>query len=454
MALASAMKAHQKNRKEIEYLFKYERGEQPILQREKKVRPEINNKVIVNHASEITSFCVGYVFGSPITYVQRQSDRECDDNINALNDMMFEEGKSGQDQQLARDFSICGVGYRMILAKPEVTGKSVFSLIELDSRNTFIVRSMDVYRAPKFGVCYCVDDNNEEHVTVYTDKYCFTLTGSDGTYTLVSTVSNALGVIPIIEYTNGSDRMGCFERVLSLLDALNVCESDRVNGVSQYTQSFIWGNNVEITSDDYDKLREQGMLLTNSTAEGTQGTIQYLSAELNQDSTQTLIDDLYERILRITGVPGKENNSGGDTGQAVLLRNGWQIAETSARSTEQMFIKSERELLKVALEILKNSNTQESWDDFGIYDIDVKFSRNRTDGLVAKVQALSQGIAAGIDPLDMIEIVGLFSDPQTVWENSKPYMKKWEYDDEEATNAISEVDSDTVIDNSTDTETV
>ena len=108
--LADAFEIHNKNVVEIKYLQEYERGKQPILDRIKEVRPEINNKIVENHAAEITAFKVGYVFGSPITFVQRASvdangkNGETDDKkLAILNEMMFEEGKAAQDQILGKD---------------------------------------------------------------------------------------------------------------------------------------------------------------------------------------------------------------------------------------------------------------------------------------------------------------------------------------------------------------
>jgi hypothetical protein len=66
-----AFEIHSLNAAEITYLQEYEKGRQPVLDRIKEVRPEINFKAVENHATEITTFKVGYVFGSPITYVQR-----------------------------------------------------------------------------------------------------------------------------------------------------------------------------------------------------------------------------------------------------------------------------------------------------------------------------------------------------------------------------------------------
>jgi hypothetical protein len=40
-------------------------------------------------------------------------------------------------------------------------------------------------------------------------------------------------------------------------------------------------------------------------------------------------------------------------------------------------------------------------------------------------------LQAGIHPLIAISHCGLFSDPQSVWNDSKPYLGKWLYDTEE-----------------------
>jgi SPP1 family phage portal protein len=223
--------------------------------------------------------------------------------------------------------------------------------------------------------------------------------------------------------------MGCFERVISLLDALNEATSDRLNGLSQFVQSILWMNNCEIDSEQMKQLKDKLGLLTKSEP-GNPASVEYLTATLDQAQTQTLIDYLYEQILQIAGVPGREQSTGGNTGQAIMLSNGWQIAETHARGVEQTFAESEREMLKVVLKILSLTETSEV-ADLKLSDIDVKFSRNRTDSLIVKTQGLMNQLQAGIHPLIAITNCGLYSDPQSVWNDSKPYLGKWLYDAEE-----------------------
>ena len=434
--LADAFTVHLLNVTEITYLQEYERGVQPILNRVKEVRPEINFKAVENHAAEITAFKVGYVFGSPITFVQRASvdidgnnGTTDDKKLAILNEMMFEEGKAAQDQVLGKDISVCGVGYRIVLPKKVKDGVSAFNILRLNPNNAFVIKFNDLYKKSALGVSYITLSDDSYRVGAYSDKQYFELEGKDiSSLKVINAVPNRIG-IPIIEYKNDDERMGCFERVVPLLDALNEATSDRLNGLAQFVQSILWMNNCEIDTEQMEQLKDKLGLLTKSEP-GNPASVEYLTATLDQSQTQTLIDDLYEKILQIAGVPGREQSTGGNTGQAIMLSNGWQIAETHAQAVVNTFTESEREMLKVVLKILKLTETSEV-ADLKLSDIDVKFSRNRTDSLLVKTQGLMNQLQAGIHPLIAITNCGLYSDPQSVWNDSKAYMGKWLYDAEE-----------------------
>ena len=430
-----AFETHLLNAMEIEYLQNYEKGKQPILDRIKEVRPEINFKAVENHATEITTFKVGYVFGSPITYVQRASvDKDgntanVDDKaIAILNEMMFEESKAAKDKTLGKDISVCGVGYRLVLPKKEKTGVSAVDIIRLNPKTTFIVRANNIYKTKLIGASYVETKDNVIKLGAYTRDAYYELEKDKGGFEIVSVKPHLIGV-NIVQYSNDDERMGCFERVIPLLDALNEATSDRLNGLAQFVQSILWMNNCEIDKEQFAELKDKGGLLTKSEP-GNQASIEYLTATLDQTQTQTLIDYLYEQILQIAGVPGREQSTGGNTGQAVLLSNGWQIAETQAKNLEQIFTESEREMLEIILKICAMTETNEL-ANIKLSDIDIKFSRNRTDSLLVKTQALTNQLQAGIHPLVAIKTCGLYSDPQGVWNDSKPYMGKWLYDTEE-----------------------
>lgn len=426
---------HLLNASEIDYLQNYEKGKQPILDRVKEVRPEINIKAVENHAHEITSFKVGYVFGSPITYVQRASidssgetSKVDDKAIAILNEMMFEESKASKDKALGKDITICGLGYRIVLPRKERLGVSAVEILRLNPKTAFVVKHNGMRKEKLIGASYVETKDRVIKMGAYTKDTFYELEKDKAGFEIKSITPTRIG-IPIVEYVNDEERMGSFERVIPLLDALNEATSDRLNGVAQFVQAILWMNNCEVDTEQMNQLKDKLGLLTKSEP-GNPASVQYLTASLDQSQTQTLIDYLYEQILQIAGVPGREQSTGGNTGQAILLSNGWQIAETQAKNVEQTFSESEREMLGVILKICEQTEVSEI-AKLKLSDIDIKFSRNRTDSLLVKTQALANQLQAGIHPLVAITTCGLYSDPQGVWNDSRNYMSKWLYDAEE-----------------------
>lgn len=435
--LSDAYFIHEQNRAEMLYLFEYVKGRQPILDREKQIRPEINEKIVDNMASEILEFKLGYEFGSPISYVQRarkdiksrnalfsffkklftsdESKKE-DLRVSAINEMMVEECKAAKDLQLAKDVKTCGVGYRLILPKKIKTGVSVFDLLVLNPMNTFVVYSNDAYREPILGVSYFPHQDGSVTFGCYTKTSYFKIEMgiTKGFEDWFEEKPNTVGMVPIIEYINDYDRMGCFERVIPLMDALNTIDSDRVNDIAQHVQNILWGDNVALDTEQYKKLRDDGMILTKS-EQGRTATLKYLECVLNQSENQTLVDYVERKIEKIAHIPNRSELSGGSTGSATNMSTGWMDAETDAKSKEQIWMESERRETAIILKIIKDSNEVDAdIAELNLSDIEIKFSRSRTYDLATKCNSLSALIGIGIDPLRAIEVVGLFTDPQQV----------------------------------------
>ena len=69
-------------------------------------------------------------------------------------------------------------------------------------------------------------------------------------------------------------------------------------------------------------------------------------------------------------------------------------------------------------------------------DIDIKFTRNKTDNLLTKTQGLQNQLEAGIHPRIAIENCGLYSDPQQVYMESAEYLEKWKVQGEQDKAAV------------------
>ena len=298
--LEDAMPVHELNRSEIDYLWKYFKGEQPILRRSKTVRPEICNKIVENRANEIVSFKVGYLCGEPIQYVGRNCAEDVTSGVGTLNEYMFLVDKPALDQGVVEWGMICGTANRLVLANDSYEKESdeaPFDMFTLDPRDSFVVYSNEVKCRRMMGVKYNTDTFGSKTYSVYTDKEYFTI--KDGK--VESAKAHALGVVPIFEYPANNARLGAFEIVLPLLDAINNIESNRMDGVEQFIQAFVKFINCDITADDFAALKDLGAIKVKS-SDGQQADVDIVTNELNQQQTQTLKDDAYQAVLTICGI--------------------------------------------------------------------------------------------------------------------------------------------------------
>lgn len=418
--LSSAYTTHLANRDEIEYLYKYYKGEQPVLGRTKEIRPEICNQIIENRANQIVNFRVGYTVGKPIQYVSTVSDDNTSKDIAKFNDLMRVAGKASKDKQLVEWMMICGVGYRMAISNQNSAAKIPFELYSLDPRNTFVIRRNDIAGTPLAGVYYITNENIEGETTEKMTFYIYTNTGEyfvvEGWQSgkIVEHSRYRLSGIPIIEYPLNNARLGAFEVVLSLLDALNDIDSNRLDSVEQFVQSLLVGYNCELPEGETaNSLRDRGMVFLKSNGEN-KADLKVISETLNQDQIETLKRDILDAINEIVGMPSQGNGSTGDSSNngAVILKNGWQGAETRAQDFEMMFREPEQQMLGIVTSICNNLLKMGLDPD----NIDVKFTRRNYEDLLVKSQTLITMLGNDkIHPQCAYEASGLFIDTQDAY---------------------------------------
>ena len=418
--LEKAMNVHTFNREEIAYLWRYYRGEQPILGRKKDVRPEICNKIVENRANEIVSFKVGYLCGEPIQYIGRNGDDIVSKGISQLNEMMFSENKPVQDKEIVEWQMICGTAFRLVLPDTPIDEDDApFEMSTLDPRDSFVVYSSEVGNKPKMGVKYWTDEYGQNTYSVYSDKKFWKI--KDGK--IVESKAHGLGMIPIFEYPANNSKQGAFEIVLPLLDELNNIASNRMDGIEQFIQSFVKFINCDIDEEGFKALKEMGAIRVKS-IDGTNADVDIVTSELSQSQTQVTKDDVYQSILTICGMPNRNGGSStSDTGAAVLMRDGWTLAEARAKDSELMFKRADQNVLRLILKICRETvGTPVEICSLRLKDIDSQFTRRNYENIQSKAQVLDMMLKnPKIHPRLAFAHCGLFSDSEEAYSTSEKY---------------------------------
>lgn len=418
---------HATNQAEIKKLHEIYRGKTDILGKVKEVRESINHKINENRAYEIVNFYNGYLFGEPVQYVRRENAKNngADDpiaaDINALNGFMFSAGKAACDKKLGEWMFIAGVGYRLTLPNPkwEKDGdEPPFIMFSLNPEQTFVIRSTSVDERDLATVHVVKQENGDVVFSVYTDDFYYEFKE----FGKVKATAHTVGLNPIVEYPLEASRLGVFEVVIDLLNALNELQSNRMDDVVQFVNSFLAIFGAEMNKETRDKLDEWRMLFL---PDGTDA--KYLSANMSQADVQTLKNDILEAIITITGIPNRNGGSStSDTGSAVIMRDGWQDAEARAKGVETMFKEAETKTLKLVLRILRDT----VGTTLKLADIDTHFTRRNYENIASKSQVLVAMLNnPKIHPELAFAHCGMFPDPESAYLQSKAYydeqMEKW-----------------------------
>lgn len=407
------------NKPVIKYLWRYKNGDQPALYREKTIRDDIVNKVVENHAWEIVRFKNGQTYGEPVQFISLSKDDKTNEAVDTLNKYFKAAGKELKDVNSGEWTSSVGVGYKAI---QNAKGDIPFRLVTPNPMNTYIVYS-SFTEEPLMAVQELKDSEGRLFYLCYTDNTEYKIQDSQ----IVSAKLHAFGGIPIVEYPNNQSRISDIELVISMLDAINNMQSNRMDAIEQFVQSWVKFVNCDIDEDTFAKMKMMGALVvkSNNGAEN-KADVDVMTQELSQSESQVAKQDLWDNVLSIEAIPNKEGNTGGgDTQGAVSLRNGWDFSKQAAKLKDPYIKEGDKHLAMLVLNRLRIVG-----EDLGLkaFDFEAQISHSPMDNLMTKVEALKMLIDSGIHPLIAIRTVGLWADSEKVYLQSKEYLDRMIYE--------------------------
>lgn len=399
------------NKSAIRYLWRYYKGDQPVLYRTKISNEDITNKILENHAYEIVQFKVGQTYGEPVQFISRKDDDAINNAVDELNDFMTDANKQEKDIKSGEWQSATGTAFKAIQSKK---GEIPFRITAPTPMNTFIIYNHTT-EEPMLAVQELKDEDGRYYKLAFSETMSFKIVNSN----VVSSKLHTYGGIPIVEYPNNHERISDIELVISMLDAINNMQSNRMDGIEQFVQSWIKFVNCNVDEEEFAKMKMNHALVVKSTNKENKSDVEIMTQELNQTQCQVAKDDLWDNALSILAIPTKQSNTGGDTQGAVELRNGWDFSKTRAKLKDPIVKSSEKRLATVVLNTLRVSGNDLK---LSIRDFDVQINHSPQDNMYTKSQTLLQLLQCGIHPIVAIKTVGLWGDAEKTFMLSKPYL--------------------------------
>ena len=358
------------------------------------------------------TFKVGQTYGEPVQFISRSDDKNINKAVDELNDFMADANKQEKDIKAGEWQSATGTSFKAVQRKD---GDVPFRIVAPSPMNTFVIYNRST-EEPILSVQELKDEGGQCYKMAFSDNMSFKIVNSK----VVETKLHTFGVIPIVEFPNNHERISDIELVISMLDAINNMQSNRMDGIEQFVQSWIKFVNCEVDEEQFAKMKMNRALVVKSINKDNKSDVDVMTQELNQTQCQVSKDDLWDNALSILAIPTKQSNTGGDTQGAVQLRNGWDFSKTRAKLKDPIVKSAEKRLATATLNTLRMADCDLK---LSIRDFDVQINHSPQDNMYTKAQTLLQLLQCGINPLVAIKTVGLWGDAEKTFNMSKPYLE-------------------------------
>lgn len=332
--IAKAVKELESRKARYEQLHNYYIGNQEILNRTLSSETAKNNKLVNNFASYIADVSANYLLGNPVDYLV---PNDLDLKIDGILQRYAEQTMSDLDAQIALDAAIYGVAYDLTFTDED----SEANTVQVDPRNTLVVYDDSVQHRELFAInCAQVKDKEGKvinRVTAYTPEKIIemTLNADGGSMDKPEEKPHFFGAVPVVEYPNNKSYLGSFEPVLSLIDAYNTIQSDRVNEREELADAILVLKNFTLDEKRQANLRDLRLL----TSVPPDGDASYLTKPQSETDADILKKSLADDIHKFSKTPNLSDQNFVGNSSGVALNYKLLAFEEEAKTHERFIEK-------------------------------------------------------------------------------------------------------------------
>ena len=273
---------------------------------------------VTNHARYISKTNVGYLLGNPVQYLVSEGT-----NIDAIVDLYKDQTIGKLDVELANDASVFGHAFERIYNDENSDCNST----RIDPRNIMLIYDDTVKHEKMFAIIYIpsYDENGkiidgQFEMTLLTPTMVMERTLKAGE--LIGDPSldreHSFGEVPVVEYLNGVDRIGDFEPVVSLIDAYNILQSDRVLDRERLVDAILAFYGSDFDKEQRKELKDS-RILSNLPPDAK---IEYITKNINESDADVLRQNIVTDIHKISMTPDMSDKefAGNSSGVAIAYK--------------------------------------------------------------------------------------------------------------------------------------
>lgn len=377
-----------KENERYEMLQGYYEGKAKIFDREKDEKKS-NNKLVLDYPSYIIDILLGLFVGKPISYAVREEDKV---KMSLVQEILDLNDEQDENTEIAKMIGIKGKGYEIVYIDEE----SNIRFNEVNPDNIVMVYDdrinpeplFAIYQMPFFNAENIDKESENKKLFLYTKDYIKEYVIEKNEMKLISEDINPFGEVPVIEFLNNNEAIGDFERVLSLIDAINLSQSDTANDFEEFTNAIlVLLGNLDTDSEDILQLIEDRVLLL-SKGEGAN----WLIKEINDTALENYKNRLDADIHKFAKVPNMndEKFAGNVSGESMKYK---------LFATNQIIAQKQRKFktaLQTRFRLIINAMSIKSGLDLDYRDISIIFNENTPFNELDNINTVKAALDTGL----------------------------------------------------------
>ena len=336
------------NKDKYKKMQDYYEGKSSILNRTMIDGNDVNNKVANNYAGYITDMATGYFIGRPVTYTSNEEN----DIMDIVQEIYNYNDEQEINAEVAKQTSIKGRCFEVVyLDESDLDENNMprLRLGKVNAENMMAVYDYSISPEMTFAIRFydiTVNKKKIRKIEVYTKTDIIFYEQNGSKLVEIEKKEHFFKIVPVIEYVNNEENQGDFEKVLSLIDAYDKAESDSINNLEYFANSYMYL--VGMKGTDMNQIKEMKQLrVLLLDKEGEAG---FLTKGENSAETENVSNRLKNDIHKFAMVPdlSDEQFASNASGIAMLYK---------LLGLEQLAVKKERKMKKALqrrLEIICN----------------------------------------------------------------------------------------------------
>jgi len=379
----------------------YYDGTHDILLREQTDTSKPNNKLVNNFADYIVNQAAAYFMGTPVSYTSENAAL-----LEKVQDILNYNDEADLNSQHAENIGIYGSSFELhYIDKEDEMMDTRFAVVS--PQEMFIVYNYDLVPSPLYAVRYYEVPNQEDKSTykveIYTESSVLYYTLSGQQWLLEQEIPHFYNDVPVIEVMNNNDRMGDFEKVLTLIDAYNNLESDSMNDFDYFSDAYLFLKGASIDSETAIDMKTNRLInVVEPDADAS-----FLTKNIQDAALENYKNRIVNDIHKFSAVPNLTDEAFAGNLSGVAIKYKLMGLENIAGKKERRFKKALQRRLELLTSLLFVRGLIPKSNYF---DIDISFKRTIPSNELEQVQMV-RDLTGSVSQITLLSLLSFIDDP-------------------------------------------